>query len=1006
MGKICDHILAKFWTGSTSGGGQVRRLFLCCVLAAAPLGAEGRIDQYNRDLTSAVLADAVIDANGLGLELGLATLRIEEGVLFAAAPIDGQSREFVFVGSGRITLDPPNEAERDQLEFFIDEPRLAELVETAVLVITNNQALEAIQARSQATASDEDQAKASSTYKEWIESAERRVLGVQGAILRDLYQDPVYEGYVCAWIESEERGRFIYLVDPEAFEQAILGQFVYTELTEKERKKIQRSLHSEQRRGRLIGTNVDQIGRFDTWLSAHHGGQEANRAGRRTFAPDHYQIELEVLPGGREINAKATVTLRAQHRSSAVRLTMHSDLLVTSASLGEQKLEHSIENGELLVFLPETLEAGESTSITVSYGGQLIYKDGSSRALMDTTGWYPNTGFFDSSTFDVTFRWPERLDLLASGVRVGEGVTNGQRWERRELTRPSKAFGFEIGRFKTETAVVEGIPVTFASDPEGRVFASKESRQDLFDAVQESLKFFVDAFGDYPYENLTIVTTSRDFSQSLPGFVTLSSLMITDNGWSALLFGLEDPRGIVAHEIAHQWWGHVVSFESYRDTWVTEAMANYAAKLYIREKVTDLRFGWDPTSGWRRALTRVLDDGTTVEEVGPLVMGPRLNSSKTSAYEPIVYRKGALVLGMLASSITEEQFLEALRILIQYVDERNLTLSTETFIVAMGKIVQRDFSEFADQFVYRTGVPSIEYEYSIEEVGKGKWRLQGQLSRRSSIDYRYEVVDVGQGRLDVQRVVSREVESQDATIYVPIRVVLAGSKKEGKKKGGKNEDGKGYEYRGGLVTLAAETMEIDYELEQEPTKLLIDPVDEVFALTRDLGDYPKRKQLHIGLDALGQGEEAFARQAFNKMLSSAAYEGEEDLPKLRLKNEQETYDSRAHRELCRLDLKQGQTASAAVHLKQALEVASRRQRSFLRFRILEAKLALHRGDPISARDALRKDIYRREVDYLEASLVFAVAAAQSGHKDEAEVVLDRLEGRPVETELLQAVIEG
>ena len=71
------------------------------------------------------------------------------------------------------------------------------------------------------------------------------------------------------------------------------------------------------------------------------------------------------------------------------------------------------------------------------------------------------------------------------------------------------------------------------------------------------------------------------------------------------------------------------------------------------------------SAGWRAALERKIDDGRTIESLGPIVLGSRLNSSRAAnGYGAIVYRKGAVVLAMLARAVGEERFLEMLRSLV------------------------------------------------------------------------------------------------------------------------------------------------------------------------------------------------------------------------------------------------------------------------------------------------------------------------------------------------------
>ncbi len=935
--------------------------------------------------SAAVLSGEVFSVDQLTLEMGPGRLHISSGNLYAAAPVEGASREFVLVGHARFRLDPPDDIERGQLEFFIDEPKLDEEILSAVLVIASDAALAAISARPPVEPSVTERSLARSTYSSWRASPDRDVTGVEAALVRDAHADPAYDQYFCAWMFSRARGRFVYLVDPEAYEQVTLGRFERVKLSERDRRRLERQLHREQRQGRLIGADVRHLGRFDTWMSMHMPTPEGGlRPGRPTLDVDHYDLELEVERDARHVRGRAEITLEARSPTTVLRFGLHTDLEVESVLGADGELEFKESGGELLVLLPRQLEPGQPLKVEIAYAGSLIDREGSSAALKHTLDWYPNTGTNDRATFDVEFRWPARFDLLSSGRVVEAGEEGDQRWQRTVLRRPSSAFGFEVGKFRSEVFEIRGIPVTFATDYQGRVLTGNRSRETLIDAIASALEFCIDTFGEYPFEQLTLVTTGRDFSQSLPGFITLSSLMLADDTWLALYSDLDDPRGLIAHEIAHQWWGHRVTFAGYREAWLSEGMANYAATLYVRRNVPNLRFGRGPTSGWHLALTERLDDGTTLEQIGPLTLGKRLNSSRASAYEPIVYRKGALVLGMLARGVGEERFLEALRILVEFVDERDVSLTTSDFVALLSQITQRPIHGFAEQFVFSTGLPSINYKYEIVPREDGGWKVLGEIAHQSSLAFTYRVLEVAPGVLDVERQIQADIESHDATLYLPFRILLA------------NDADDEIRYRFGLLTLDSENMAFEFDLDQEPAGFELDPHDEVFALSRNLSFYPKRRQLIRGLEELAEGDPDAARESFLRVLSVATYEGDVPISARWLEDEKRTYDARAHRELCRLALRDGNLEFAAEQLAQAARSMSFRQRKGLNYKVLEARLALRRGEAEEALKHLEKDVYRSGSTHVEANLVFVVAAIQAGRRQEARTVLARLHEQPVD----------
>src|SRR6185503_16390421 len=174
----------------------------------------------------------------------------------------------------------------------------------------------------------------------------------------------------------------------------------------------------------------------------------------------------------------------------------------------------------------------------------------------------------------------------------------------------------EVGRFDTSEVERGGVKLRIALDRASRNLP-REARQQMTQAAGDALELYGKMFSPYPRRELTLVTVPRDSSQSLPGLITLSDLMMADLGWLGTLLGIEDRRTVVAHEVAHQWWGHEVGWESYRDQWLSEALANWSAMLYAHEKLKDAGPLTGPLAGWQRELEATLPDGRRVESVGP-----------------------------------------------------------------------------------------------------------------------------------------------------------------------------------------------------------------------------------------------------------------------------------------------------------------------------------------------------------------------------------------------------
>jgi hypothetical protein len=469
----------------------------------------------------------------------------------------------------------------------------------------------------------------------------------------------------------------------------------------------------------------------------------------------------------------------------------------------------------------------------------------------------------------------------------------------------------------------------------------------------------------------------------------------------AVLGGFEDPRAVVAHEVAHQWWGHVIRFDSYRDAWISEAMANYAAWLYTRQGVTDLRFGRGPSWGWKMDLTWTLESGRTIESLGPLVLGERLDSSLAYAYQPVIYKKGAVVLNMLSRFYGQETFVRVLGALAKAVAGRSLT--TGELISLVERITDTDLAGFADQFIFGTGLPEIYYRYQFEEIGPGRWRVEGAARQRSPYRFEYEIVSTAAGGFDVTRRGEPQMEVAGVRLAVPMQIAIhdPGRPVETKKRSRQTKDrDTGPRPSNALLAstaiLEGEETPFRFEITYEPSRLWLDKEGEVFGLFFDESTYPKRMLTEQGLDRLARGELAEAESLLKRAVRAPAYAGPDPPDDETLRDEERSWDRNAQFYLARVYLETGREAEAARALETSRSRAGSKERDAEYFLILDARLALRRGDAEEAYRLLRRGVLKsREFDRTETLLVFAVAARETGRDAELLEINEELVERGV-----------
>ncbi len=945
--------------------------------------------------------------NRVKLVAGLSTLTLE-GKLIPVAPVGGQVRELVFFGKGRIELSAPDEIEAGQLELFTGSPAIDERFDQAVLVFGLDRAVEALLKHPAASLDEAETKRAKETYESWKKGPERELLDVRGGIWSDALGDAPYQSLFVGRFHGLERGEFLYLVDPQSAEQVTLGQFVPIDATEKEKRKLTRQLAREQRRGRLIGVELEDLGQWDTWLSSSLRTKDGQTApGSAAFEPMRYTLDVTVDAAIKKINGVAKIELRpvlAGVRTVEIRLPR--DFEVRSVRSGEAKLPFQRSGGWLTVVLPAPPAAGETATIAVEYDGIAIGGDASRYALLDTLNWYPHVGEIDRATYEATFHWPQRFGLLAPGHRMEGGEKGGLKWESRRLDIPTFGYTFELGKFTLEQRKVGHVAVTFAFGTTDTRLLNWKGRGEIADTVAESLEFFETTFGPYPLDELTVLTIPRTFSQSMLGFITLSDLMMLDTSFWTLYLGFEDRRSVAAHEVAHQWWGHRVGWASGRDVWLSEAMANYAALLYqdkMIEPATGKKATWrsrregvlvGPTAGWQEALANSLPDGRAIDSVGPVVLGDRLFSSRTNgAYEPIVYRKGALILDMLARSLGTEQFPKVLREVVRVVDGR--TITTREFFDLLEKITDTDLAGFVSRFVEGTGLPEVYYTYSYQPDGPGKWRVKGEARIGTPYRFRYHAVSAGKG-FDVTRERLDTIHDlSELALTVPVQVSYYDpARNDSLWKGSGKAPEPNAELNGQMV-LRGERVPIDIPVEFEPRRFWLDRDRRVYGRFFDESRWPKRTLCYRGEDLSASGETDEAVKLLNQALAAEAWSGDpRDKPSGNaLANEARLFNGRVQLALARIALDQGKDDEAAA----ALERAKKGLRLILggwtaeELRVVESRLDVRRGDYDRAFQRLNKALLKRaDIDSTEGFVLLAIAAQKTGHAEELEKAKDEV----------------
>ena len=279
-----------------------------------------------------------------------------------------------------------------------------------------------------------------------------------------------------------------------------------------------------------------------------------------------------------------------------------------------------------------------------------VYEDG--------VGWRidPPTSFGDptfaaSALYDVTLTAPAELTVVASGVTRAE-TARGEWVERRYVAGPAREFTLVADDdYAAVSAEANGTTVTAYAEPEPA--ASAASQAALAIAVR-ALEVFGERYGTYPFAELDLVQTRLAGARA----VSWAGIVFLDGPTMMGGYAATNPAGfetVVAHEVAHLWWGASVGTNSNDHTFVNEGLATYSAIAYL-EQTADEEVAAGQFDAWIAAPARALADrGDAVVDL-PIREGQDA-SERSWAY----YGKAALGFHAIRNAIGDEAFFAGLR---------------------------------------------------------------------------------------------------------------------------------------------------------------------------------------------------------------------------------------------------------------------------------------------------------------------------------------------------------
>lgn len=733
------------------------RSAILAVLSLLPLFAAG---EQARDLAAAVSSleldpDACYRVNDLRFTREDLSVYFNHGYLIFAKPVHGIRPGAVFdaesdTGDAEVLVLPPNRAERLSMTRFTGAPNLDTHFRSALLIFSDATAGELLREMQKDLVDEaprKDPEMGVKLAAAMSASLRRVYMSYEVRIVHDMLSPPGPKGgFLVLAMAGSRFGVFDALYEPSPDARVIVGQ-------------------PAERNGH---------GFFNIWTS--FPARSARETAVAPVPPLHvskFTIDAAIsanlsmsvtsrlsFEANREVGGAISVFISPEmHVSGAVLDGEPAEVLQSNAALPNTPLgSHEVE---FLVVPPHPVSAGKH-ELEIRHEGRVIAETADHIYFVGARGvWYPQFGD-EQADFDITYRYPKRLEVVTTGDVVENRVDGDSRITRAVTAAPIRFAGFNLGDY-ARVKVTRGpytielcanrntLPPPSLPPPQSLIHPpvpplapsmhvsdtapngeAKDRLETLAFNTAAAFSFMANMLGPPHIRSMTVSPIPGTFGQGFPGLIYLSTLAYLDPSQrpAELRTRYNDTffsEILEAHEIAHQWWGNLVVPAAPQDDWLMESLANYSALLYLEKRKGP------------EAVAAVLEDykqhlltqdarGRTVESTGPIIWGIRLQTSDApEGWRVITYEKGSWIIHMLRQQLGDERFLAFLREACErYKSE---PLGTEQFRALAGKFMpsgapDASLENFFENWVYGTGIPALRLTYTVQGT-----KLTGSLTQ-------------------------------------------------------------------------------------------------------------------------------------------------------------------------------------------------------------------------------------------------------------------------------------
>jgi aminopeptidase N len=483
----------------------------------------------------------------------------------------------------------------------------------------------------------------------------------------------------------------------------------------------------------------------------------------------YHKLEFTVDPALYFITGQVTTTFTALQSMSSVTFDMANEMTVTSVTKNGMPLTFAESgNNELIITLPSSQLAGTSATVKINYSGVPPVNGFQSFAAETHSGtpvlwtlsepygardWWPCKQDLNDkvSSIDVYITAPSQYTSVSNGLEINQVTTGNSKTTHFHHGYPIPAYLIAIAVTNYQIFTQQGgitpnnFPIVNYLYPE-----SYATNVALLAQTLPIMNLFETLFETYPFQNEKYGHAQFGWGGGMEH--TTVSFMGAFN------------RSLIAHELAHQWFGDKITCGTWKDIWLNEGFATYLASLVIENFDGQTAFIADKTNMITN-ITSSLNGAVYLTDAQALDVN-RIFSSRLS------YNKGAMVLNMLRFKLGDAIFFQGIK---NYLADVNLAYKyaiTSDLQTKLEAVYGSSLTEFFNDWVYNQGYPK--YTIIVENIGSGQAKITvSQTTTDTSVPFFEMPVPIrltGASGLTQDVVVNNTANGQQFIVPVPFSV--------------------------------------------------------------------------------------------------------------------------------------------------------------------------------------------------------------------------------------------